>query len=94
MTDQETEKIIRFSKRLPDNLKDHWNEIVEIINKYDNGSIDKLQDENYEMASKIRDGYKHVLILRKWMEERKINSMTGFYNVTDMILTKLKEPAL
>lgn len=93
MIESDKNKIQRFGERLPVNLIEHWNEIIEIINK--ETQINEMMESETQMnvfylETKLRKTFLNVLILNEWIKDSKINSKTGFNNMVNYITDNIR----
>ena len=79
-----TEKINRFTDRLPDYLLDHWNEILD--------EIEHHQPEGPEVSllvDKVEYAAKMLRVMQLWIEQGKFKRQ-GINNYIDTVVDGLK----
>jgi len=91
MTPQQQQTIIRFGSRIPPHLTEHWNEVVEIINKAAADKYIEILETQTELYDKsIQDTNQGLNFLIKCITNRALNNRKLIITYIETIQDRLK----
>ena len=78
------DRINRFTERIPPHLADHWNEILDDIEKIDDSEMTVILDKLHNTARLLR-------VMQQWIHEGKLTKRHALDNYIDYVVDCIKE---